>query len=324
MRVLVTGGAGFIGSHVVDRCIMMGYEVDALDDLSGGLQSNINPEVRHFFNNDIRDKEFVTGLFNAHRYDYVYHLAAYAAEGLSPYIREYNYDVNVLGSMNIINGCINGNVKRLVYVSSAAVYGHNGYDAMECDDPSPCDPYGLAKYTVERDLALAKDTFGLEYTIFRPFNVYGPRQNTMDKYRNVVGIFINAALNGEPLRVFGDGKQIRCFSYIDDVAPVIAESVKYPLSNIVINVGNPTPHTINELAEIVMSNIPGTTIEYIPARDEAKVVTPLVKDAQLKTFIGLQSGIRRTIDYIRSNPREEMPVYPNVEVMKNFPEGWKK
>src|ERR1043165_793703 len=174
--VLVTGGAGFMGSHVA-RCLLdMGREVVVLDDLSGGFRDNVPAKAR-FVEGSITDRNLVTGIFREQRFSAVYHLAAYAAEGLSHFIRRFNYTNNVVGSMNIINECVKHEVPRIVFTSSIAVYGANQLPMREDLVPEPEDPYGIAKYAVELDLRESHEMFGLDHIIFRPHNVYGERQN---------------------------------------------------------------------------------------------------------------------------------------------------
>src|SRR5438874_3921387 len=187
-RALVTGAAGFIGSHVVDSCLELGMEVVATDDLSGGFRDNV-PVAAEWVEGDLREATFVSSLFELGSFDFVYHLAAYAAEGLSHFIRAYNYRTNLGASVLLTNQSVLRGVKRFVFTSSIAVYGAEQTPMTEDMTPRPEDPYGISKYAVELDLAAAKDIFGLDYTIFRPHNVYGERQNISDPYRNVIGIF---------------------------------------------------------------------------------------------------------------------------------------
>ena len=214
--VLVTGGAGFIGSHVAKHCKSKGFDVVVLDDLSGGFEDHI-PEGIEFVKGSITDEQLVTRLFDQYKFEYVYHLAAYAAEGLSHFIRRYNYNTNLVGSINLINESVKHKVKCFVFTSSIAVYGKGQLPMTEEMTPVPEDPYGVSKYAVELDLRSAHEMFGLNYVVFRPHNVYGENQNIGDKYRNVIGIFMNQIMQGKQLTVFGDGTQTRAFSYIDDV-----------------------------------------------------------------------------------------------------------
>src|SRR5580700_7399155 len=236
-NVLVTGAAGFIGSHVAAHLLKQGHAVVGLDDLSGGFEDHV-PHGTHFVRGSITDLELVNRLFAEHQFEHVFHLAAYAAEGLSHFIKHFNYTNNLLGSVNLINASVNTGVKCFVCTSSIAVYGRNQLPMTEEAVPQPEDPYGIAKYAVELDLREAHEMFGLNYVVFRPHNVYGELQNIGDRYRNVIGIFMNQIMQGQPMTIFGDGKQTRAFSYIDDVAPVIAVSVARPESyNQIFNVG---------------------------------------------------------------------------------------
>src|ERR1700741_4410465 len=224
---LVTRGAGFLGSHVADELLSHGHKVVVLDDLSGGFEDNV-PSGAVFVKGSILDVELVDRLFERYNFANVYHLAAYAAEGLSHFIRRFNYNNNLIGSINLINESVNYKVECFVFTSSIAVYGKGQVPMLESMVPMPEDPYGIAKYAIEMDLKSAHELFGLNYVIFRPHNVYGEFQNIGDKYRNVVGIFMNQILQGKPLTIFGDGLQQRAFSYIDDVAPVIARAAAEP------------------------------------------------------------------------------------------------
>src|SRR5438552_10905471 len=170
---LVTGAAGFIGPHLTRALAADGrVRVVALDDLSGGFRDNLPPDVA-FVEGSVTDAALVARVFQEHRIRHVFHLAAYAAEGLSHFIRRFNYTNNVIGSMNLINAAINGNVKCFVFTSSIAVYGAGQSPMTEDMTPVPEDPYGIAKLAVERDLEVSHEMFGLPYIVFRPHNVYG-------------------------------------------------------------------------------------------------------------------------------------------------------
>src|SRR5688572_17126474 len=251
-RVLVTGGAGFIGSHVADALIARGHEVHVLDDLSGGFRDNV-PADAAFTHGSVADVDGVERLFARGRFTHVYHLAAYAAEGLSHFIKRFNYTNNVIGSANLLNASINYGVECFVFASSIAVYGASPELPMtEATTPEPEDSYGIAKYAIELELRACRKMFGLEYSIFRPHNVFGPRQNIGDRYRNVIGIFMNQILQGQPMTIFGDGTQTRAFSYIGDVAPIVAEAVDVPAArDAIFNVGADTPCSLNDLARAV-------------------------------------------------------------------------
>lgn len=332
---LVTGGAGFIGSHLVDRLLQKGHKVIALDDLSGGSLDNLPPfdihdRSRFIFRQDsIMDRAAVNGIFEQHKPDYVFHLAAYAAEGLSHYIRRYNYETNVVGSVNLINAAVNYGVKRFVFTSSVAVYGLDAHGATEEQRPTPIDPYGIAKWTVEQDLRAAAITFGLPYTIFRPGNVYGPRQNLSDGYRNAVGIFIRQCLKGEPMTIYGDGEQTRQFTYIDDVAPLIAICVDVPpMENQIYNIGADLLCTVNSVSRFV-ENALGVYCEriHLPERLEARTVR--VDHTKLDRFFGQNaktaqaSGVHQMCEWAKTQKLEDPKPFTAIEIEKNLPEHWR-
>jgi len=249
--VLVTGGAGFLGSHVAEYLCRMGQKVVVLDDLSGGFGRNV-PEGALFRLGTITDPEFVHRLFEQYRFTHVYHLAAYAAEGLSHFIRHFNYTNNLLGSINLINAAVATGVRCFVFTSSMAVYGEGQVPFTEEMVPWPEDPYGVAKLAVEQDLQAAAKLFDLGFIIFRPHNIYGVRQNLSDPYRNVIGIFMKQVLHGQPCTLFGDGSQMRAFSYVGDIAPLIAESVLKPeVYGQTFNIGADRPYALSEVAAMV-------------------------------------------------------------------------
>ena len=266
---LVTGGAGFIGAHVVNELIKSGHKVVVLDDLSGGFRENVNSKAL-LVEGSVTDHVLVQKLFAEHKFDYVYHLAAYAAEGLSHFIRRYNYTTNLIGSVNLINESILHKVKCFVFTSSIAVYGNIKPPMREDMTPQPEDPYGIAKLAVEQDLRSAHEMFGLNYIVFRPHNVFGEFQNIGDRYRNVVGIFMNQLMQSKPLTVFGDGSQTRAFSYIGDMAPVIANSVNVKEAyNEVFNIGADKEYSVNELAQTTMNALGMKgELKHLPARNE--------------------------------------------------------
>ena len=237
--VLITGVAGLLGSRLADWIIenKPEYEVVGVDDLSGGYEENIHKDVK-FWQMDLTEHP-IENIFTTHKIDYVFHFAAYAAEGLSPFIRCYNYDNNLKSTAKIINECIKHDVKRLVFTSTLAVYGHgNGGIFDESQQQAPIDPYGVAKYGCEMDIQIAGEQHGLDWCIIRPHNVYGVKQNIWDKYRNVLGIWMYQHLNGEDMTIFGDGEQTRAFSFIDDsIEPLWNSAVREKASKEIINLG---------------------------------------------------------------------------------------
>ncbi len=326
---LVTGGAGFIGSHVVDSLLDLGHQVLALDDLSGGFRENVNPGATQI-EGSVTDGKLIDTIFSTHRIDYVYHLAAYAAEGLSHFIRSYNYTNNLLGSINLINNAVRHRCRCFVFSSSIAVYGAGQTPMHESMTPQPEDPYGISKYAVELDLAAAHHMFGLDYIVFRPHNVYGERQNIGDAYRNVIGIFMNQILQGRPCTIFGDGTQTRAFTHIADVAPVIANSVNYPEAyNQIFNIGADTPYSVNELADAVqaaMGKHTGTI--HLEARKEVlHAFSDHGKSRQVfgtTATITLQEGLRRMAEWVKTVGAREGKPFDNIEVDRELPGSWRE
>lgn len=328
MRIsLVTGGAGFMGSHVAEQLLRLGHKVVVLDDLSGGFIDNV-PEGASFVRGSILDEQFIDDLFKKYSFTYVYHLAAYAAEGLSHFIKRFNYRNNLIGSVNLINAAINHDVKCFVFTSSIAVYGAGQSPLTEGMTPIPEDSYGIAKLAVEQELKVSREVFGLDYVIFRPHNVYGERQNIGDRYRNVVGIFMNQLLRGEPMSIFGDGTQMRAFTHINDVAPIIAASADCSSArNQIFNIGADEPYTVNELAKIVAATMgrPCRTT-YLDARKEVKVAfsdhrkVEAVFGKQQKTSI--EVGIRLMAEWVQKHGARESGFFEEIEVAKNMPMAW--
>ena len=325
--VLVTGGAGFIGSHVARHCLEMGFGVIALDDLSGGFEDHL-PEGVNFVQGSVTDHQLITSLFNEHHFDYVYHLAAYAAEGLSHFIRRYNYNTNLIGSINLINESVKHKVKCFVFTSSIAVYGKGQLPMTEEMTPIPEGPYGVSKYAVELDLKAAHEMFGLNYVIFRPHNVYGENQNIGDKYRNVIGIFMNQIMQGKKLTIFGDGTQTRAFSYIDDVAIPIAKSVTIPGAyNEVFNIGADKPYSVNELAQVVCKELGvAPDINYLSARNEVLHAyadhTKAHKVFGDPTGISLSEGIAKMAAWAKKVGARQSQEFDNIEITEKLPDGW--
>ena len=328
-RVLVTGGAGFIGSHVADALIRRGHQVTVLDDLSGGFAENV-PAGAALARGSVADPAFVDGLFAEGRFTHVYHLAAYAAEGLSHFIKRFNYTNNVLGSVTLLNASINTGVEMFVFTSSIAVYGTSPELPMtEATPAGPEDSYGIAKYAIELELQACREMFGLDYAIFRPHNVFGPRQNIGDRYRNVVGIFMNQLLQGQPMTIFGDGTQSRAFSYIDDVSEVLADAIEVKAArNQVFNVGADQVCTLNELARQVAAAMGVTPdVVHLPARrevvhahashDKVRQVFPI------RPATTLEEGLQRMAAWVRQHGTRASAPFEGIEITRNLPASWR-
>lgn len=326
---LVTGGAGFIGSHVTRELIKKGHTVVVLDDLSGGFTENVPPEAI-FEEGSILNRPLVEALFKKHRFRYVYHLAAYAAEGLSHYIKHHNYQVNLIGAVNLINLSVNHGIECFVFTSSIAVYGAGQMPFQESTIPHPEDSYGIAKLAVELDLEATHKMFGLNSVIFRPHNVYGEYQNIADPYRNVVGIFMNQILQNKPMTIFGDGSQTRAFSYIGDIAPFIADAVDQAKAfNQIFNVGADTPCALNVLAQSVAEAMGAQKeVIHLPARQEVQHAWS--SHERFQSVFGaarstpLAEGLRRMAEWVKKmGPRSGKP-FDHIEIEKNFVLGWKE
>jgi len=267
-------------------------------------------------------------LFERHTFDFVYHLAAYAAEGLSHFIKRFNYTNNLIGSVNLINGSVNHNVKRFVFTSSIAVYGAGQTPMTEDMTPVPEDSYGIAKLAVEQELRVSHEMFGLDYTIFRPHNVYGERQNIGDRYRNVIGIFMNQLLRGEPMTIFGDGAQQRAFTHIDDVAPILASSAAVDAArNQIFNIGADVPYTVNELASVVAEAMgKPRNVRHLDPRNE--VALAFSDHSKAEDVFGrsarrtLRDGVAAMADWVQAHGAKESSIFGEIEILKGLPPSW--
>jgi UDP-glucose 4-epimerase len=330
MKVLITGVAGLLGSRLADWIIENKPEVEiiGIDDLSGGYIENVNPKVELWQMNLVNGN--ITECFERHQFDYVYHLAAYAAEGLSPFIRSYNYQNNLVATSRIVNECIKHDIKRLVFTSTMAVYGHgNGNIFDESQVPCPIDPYGIAKYGCEMDIKVAGEQHGLDWCIIRPHNVYGVKQNIWDKYRNVLGIWMYQHMIGEPMTIFGDGEQKRAFSFIDDCLESLWKSSQQEnCSKEIINLGGTKHYSINEVNGILREVIKNGETVYKEQRHEVKIAVPTwQKSVELLGYedkTSLYDGLSKMWEWAQTQPKRERFVWDNYEIEKGIYSFWKK
>jgi UDP-glucose 4-epimerase len=327
---IVTGGAGFIGAHVARGLADEGHQVVVLDDLSGGFKENLDPR-NEFVEGSIVDHRLVDDLFAKYRFDHVYHLAAYAAEALSHFNKRFNHTNNLVGTVNLINASVNHGVKCFVFTSSIAVYGEGQVPMTEEQVPQPEDSYGISKYAAEMELASTKRMFGLDYVIFRPHNVYGEFQNVGDKYRNVIGIFMNQIMRGEPLSIFGDGEQTRAFSYISDVAPFIVRSAFLPeVYGETFNVGASEPYTVNYLADVVRSAMgePAHPVQHLPERNEVKHAfsdhSKLERSFGPAEGVTLEDGVAKMTAWAKAAGARQSKPFGEIEIEHNLPPSWTK
>jgi UDP-glucose 4-epimerase len=303
-------------------------QVIGVDDLSGGYRENINPKV-NFWQMNLTEHP-IENIFKSHKIDYVFHFAAYAAEGLSPFIRCYNYDNNLKATARIVNECIKHDVKRLIFTSTLAVYGHgNGGIFDETQQQSPIDPYGVAKYACEMDIQIAGEQHGLDWCIIRPHNVYGIKQNIWDKYRNVLGIWMYQHLNGEEMTIFGDGEQTRAFSFIDDsLEPLWNSAVREEASKEIINLGGIDEVSIKDASTILREIIGDGNVTHLEPRHEVKHSIPTYqKSLDILGFehkTSMREGLTKMWEWAKNQPMRDRFMWSDYELEKGIYSYWKK
>lgn len=304
MRILVTGGAGFIGSNLVDACLQQDQEVTVVDNLSSGKKENINPKAR-FFNIDICD-EAIGNVFKQGKFDVVSHHAAQIDVRKSVADPVFDAKVNILGSLNLLQNCVQYGVKKIIFASTGgAIYGEQEeFPATESHPTNPLSPYGAAKLSVEHYLFFYEQIYGLNSTILRYANVYGPRQDPHGE-AGVVAIFTRKLLNEEQPLINGDGLQTRDFVYVGDVVKANILALAYNGGG-VFNIGTGREVTVNKLFNTLI-NIIGSTAEEKhgpPKSGEQKRSVIAFKKAN-KTLgwlpqVSLENGLKNTVDYFRS------------------------
>lgn len=328
MTVLITGVAGLLGSRLADwMAENTNNTIIGIDDLSGGYQENINDKVIFYKQSLNKGVDYV---FKKHKPDYVFHLAAYAAEGLSPFIRKFNYENNLLATAEIVNNCIKYDVKRLVFTSTLAVYGHGtGNVFSEEQTPAPIDPYGVAKFGCEMDIQIAGEQHGLDWCIIRPHNVYGIKQNIWDKYRNVLGIWMYQHLNDMPMSIFGSGEQTRAFSFIDDSLQPLWNAATLPqASRQIINLGGIEEISINDACKTLQEVIGcKASVQYLESRHEVKHSIPTYQKSidilGFKHETSLYDGLKFMWDWAKKQPMKQRFVWPSYELDKGIYSFWK-
>jgi UDP-glucose 4-epimerase len=327
-----------MGSHLVNTLLADGHEVFALDDLSGGFLENVNPAAR-FLQVDLRNLEATRTAVDLIQPELVYHLAADATEGRSQFTPVSAVERNFLAYVNLLTALIaRTRFQKIVVASSMSIYGAQTPPFTEELDPSPEDVYAIAKAAMEKSTRLLAEVHGFRFAIVRPHNVYGPYQNLQDPYRNVVAIFVNCLLNGKPFFIYGDGRQTRSFSYIDDINPYIA-LIGYDAScdGQVYNVG-PGPEcmiTLNELARVVLEEffqgrVPaGFEPQHLPERPrEVKHAyassEKIARELGFRNTTSVRDGVARMIAWARQVGPKPFVYLSRLEIENGFvPTTWK-
>jgi UDP-glucose 4-epimerase len=316
MTILITGSAGFIASNFVDWLLAnTNHKIIGIDNLSGGFMDNVTTNDRNtFYNLDVNDNGLAT-IFENHKPDLVYHFAAYASEGRSNYINAFIHQNNTVGTSKVINQCVNHKA-RLVFISSIAVYSGDP-PFTEKMIPNPIDCYGVSKYTSEMNVKIAGSVNGLDYRIVRPYNVYGEKQNIWDAARNVCGIFMYQALNGEPMTIYGDGRQKRAFTYVGDImAPLYAVSSDDNCPK-TFNLGGSNYYSVNELASIIRGFSDSKTIN-LPERHEA--LNAYCNNSKSVTWLNFQDktslvdGVHKMWEWAKLQPKRKRMIPPPLEI----------
>ena len=328
-KVLVTGAAGFLGSHLSEKLSDLGHEVIGIDNMIGGYDDNV-PKNIEFHNIDCCDFEKIKKIMK--NVNVVYHCAATAHEGLSVFSPFEITKNNYLASVSIFTAAVNEKVDRIIFCSSMARYGDQKAPFVETMKPNPVDPYAISKVASEEVLKNLCELNKIEWVIAVPHNIIGPRQKYDDPFRNVVSIMINRMLQGKAPIIYGDGKQTRCFSYIDDCLSCLIPMLNQKnLNKQTINIGPDEEFvTINKIAELC-SNITGINLPPIHKKDRPKEVKHATCSADkarsllnYKTSVSLEEGIKKTFDYIKSRGTRPFDYNINLEINNELtPSTWK-
>jgi UDP-glucose 4-epimerase len=325
-KVLVTGGAGFMGSWLVDNLIESGHEVISADNLLGGKKENVNPDCK-FVKADLIKRQEVRPLVKG--VEIIFHLAAYAAEGQSIFSPISINEINLIPMNNLLVEAVNNNIERFVFTSSMAVYGDQTPPFDERVARKPEDPYGAAKAYCENILEIFSRIHGFEHVIIRPHNVYGPRQNVADPYRNVLGIWINRLLRRKRPIIYGDGEQSRAFSYIEDVTPAIANAgFASRAKGQIINVGSNEIVSIRKACDLLLQ-LMGS--EFKPMFQDARpgevkhAFCTIRKSIDLlgyKTQHSLKDGLTKMVAWAKQvGPQQPTYTLP-LEITRGAPKVW--
>ena len=329
MKILVTGSAGFMGSHIADELCNKGHEVYGVDDLSGGNLDNVT-DKQIFSEQDLCHAKQTKIYIKRLKPEIIFHLAANAREGASLYQPLSVTERNIVAYMNVLEPAIKYGLEKMVLFSSMAIYGDQEVPFSEDMERKPVDVYGACKRYMEKVTEILSDVHEFDYTIIRPHNVMGIRQSLRDKYRNVIGIFMNRIMRKEPLYIYGDGKQTRSFSYIKDSLPCYVKCIDEANGKI-INIGGIDPITVNKLAEYVCSYMGvGSDYEKIHLTDREKEVKhawcTYQKSVDLlgyKEDYGTEKGIEEMSVWAKEQGPQEW-TDEKLELESNkMPETWK-
>lgn len=338
-KILITGSAGFMGSHLYDHLFKYykdKYEIYGIDDLSGGFMRNVS-QPKYFTKLDLRDRKKVYAYIAKLRPAIIFHLAADATEGRSQFTPSSALDRNLVAYTNTLIPAIEHGVKKVILISSMSVYGKQQVPFRESMMTIPEDIYGITKMAMEQITKVMSSVYGFKYTIFRPHNVYGPKQNLTDPYRNVIGIFINSLLQGKRFYIYGDGRQRRAFSYIDDVTSIIAKAVSHKkYENEIFNIGFDEANTLNRLAKIILEEffspkIPKNFLpKYLPARAQ-EVKDAFCDHSKAKELLGyktvtrLRDGVKKTLEWAKSIGPQKFKYLDSLELQhKDIPKTWSR
>ena len=329
MKVLITGVAGFMGSHLADAFLAKGYDVIGIDNLLGGYEENV-PSGVDFHNIDLDNLELIQPLFED--VDLVVHTACTAYEGLSVFSPSLVVRNTMQIATNIMSACVRANVKKIVHLSSMARYGtQEVVPFVESMVPKPQDPYGIAKYGAELMIKNIADTHGLNYVILVPHNIIGPRQKFDDPYRNVASIMINRMLQGKQPIIYGNGEQKRCFSFMQDVTDPLMIACETDVAHgRIVNIGPDEEFvTINELAyklSIILDfklepiYMPGRPQEVFHANCSANLAREILN---YKTTTSLEAGLIELVNWIKSKGAREFNYHLPLEfVTDKTPKTW--
>lgn len=326
-NVLITGVAGLLGSNFADWLIENHpeYHIVGIDNLEWGYYDNVNAKVDFHLRDCVNDIE---DIFQRYNFKYVFHFAAYSAEGLSSFVRKFNYSNNIISTANVVNLCIKYDCK-LIYTSSMSVYGKGIVPFSEDDVLIPFDPYANGKIACENDIKIAGEQHNLKYAIIRPHNILGIKQNLWDRYRNVVSIFMRQIKQGQPLTIYGSGLQTRAFSWCEDYFPIFLKVAENDYENPVFNCGGDEYYTIKEVAEMLIE-LTGHTKGIIHLEPRHEVFEAYCDHTKVKSVVGFEPKVKlpemltKMWDWVKVQPDRPLKYFERIELEVGLYDFWKK